>query len=447
MQDVSLTGKVVICWTICFASAQATAPFFKGLGDLPGGSFGSSASGVSADGSVVVGGSSSAPGQQAFRWTQSGGMVGLGRLPGNTSAFYSKANGVSDDGSVVVGESLYFNTFSPACGCWTPRLGAFRWTQTDGMLLIGTFGTIGVADDASADGLVVVGHARGTAFRWSQDTAMEFLTDVAGAAGVSSDGSVIAGSFNQEAVRWTLGGEVVGLGDLPGESFFSQPYAVSSDGSVVVGWSDSAAVAGYEAFRWTEGGGMAGLGVLPGFTSSLAYGASTGGSIVVGKSSDMTGSAAFLWDATHGMRSLRDVLVSDYGLGASLAGWSLTSANDISADGQFIVGSGTNPSGNSEAWLARIAPVLPGDFNHNGSVDAADYVVWRKTDGSQAGFNVWRTHFGTSLGPDSGAARYLLGASAKSLPAAVPEPTSALLAATAGAALLCRRKAAQRRQP
>ena len=32
---------------------------------------------------------------------------------------------------------------------------------------------------------------------------------------------------------------------------------------------------------------------------------------------------------------------------------------------------------------------VPGDFNHDGSVDAADYVVWRKTDGMQAGFNSW----------------------------------------------------------
>ena len=27
------------------------------------------------------------------------------------------------------------------------------------------------------------------------------------------------------------------------------------------------------------------------------------------------------------------------------------------------------------------APVLPGDYNHNGIVDAADYVVWRDTLG------------------------------------------------------------------
>jgi hypothetical protein len=47
--------------------------------------------------------------------------------------------------------------------------------------------------------------------------------------------------------------------------------------------------------------------------------------------------------------------------------------------------------------------VLPGDFNHSGTVDAADYVVWRKTDGTPAGYNVWRTHFDETNGSGSGA--------------------------------------------
>jgi hypothetical protein len=37
---------------------------------------------------------------------------------------------------------------------------------------------------------------------------------------------------------------------------------------------------------------------------------------------------------------------------------------------------------------------LPGDYNKNNAVNAADYVVWRKTDGTQAGYNTWRTNFG-----------------------------------------------------
>ncbi|MFN9735084.1 MAG: HAF repeat/PEP-CTERM domain-containing protein, partial [Microcystis sp.] len=80
---------------------QAQAASFQGLGDLPGGGFNSRATGVSADGSVVVGRGFSANGGQAFRWTQGTGMVGLGDLP--EGIFYSSAAGVSADGSVVVG--------------------------------------------------------------------------------------------------------------------------------------------------------------------------------------------------------------------------------------------------------------------------------------------------------------------------------------------------------
>lgn len=40
---------------------------------------------------------------------------------------------------------------------------------------------------------------------------------------------------------------------------------------------------------------------------------------------------------------------------------------------------------------------LPGDFNVNGAVDAADYVMWRKVNGTPAGFNLWRNNFGQSF--------------------------------------------------
>src|SRR5690606_6293045 len=72
------------------AAPAAADPFFLGLGDLPGGSFWSEARGVSADGSTVIGFSLRENGQEAFRWTEAGGMVGLGVLPGG---FASEARG------------------------------------------------------------------------------------------------------------------------------------------------------------------------------------------------------------------------------------------------------------------------------------------------------------------------------------------------------------------
>ena len=65
---------------------------------------------------------------------------------------------------------------------------------------------------------------------------------------------------------------------------------------------------------------------------------------------------------------------------------------------------------------------LAGDYNNNGVVDAADYVVWRKggsPDSSQAGYNLWRSNFGNQVGSGNGSG---LGGNT-----AVPEPGTILL--------------------
>ena len=81
--------------------------------------------------------------------------------------------------------------------------------------------------------------------------------------------------------------------------------------------------------------------------------------------------------------------------------------------------------------------ILTGDYNHDGVVDAADYVVWRKglgTTFTQNDYNVWRANFGkTASGAGSGS-----GSIAN---AAVPEPTTLvfLMLAMAGWCLPRRR--------
>ena len=63
---------------------------------------------------------------------------------------------------------------------------------------------------------------------------------------------------------------------------------------------------------------------------------------------------------------------------------------------------------------------VPGDYNSNGTVDTADYVVWRNGDSpddSPAGYDLWKANFGKPPGAGSGAA---LGA--------VPEPAATCLA-------------------
>ena len=176
--------------------------------------------------------------------------------------------------------------------------------------------------------------------------------------GVSAGGSVVVGvghsASGQEGFRWTQATGMVGLGDLPGGNFSSFAWDVSPDGSVVVGVSSSAS--GGEAFRWTQATGMVGLGDLPGGAFySQAEVVSADGALVAGFSQPSPGhwgQHAFIWDADHGMRSLRDVLVNQLGL--DLGGWHLRAVTGVSADGLTIVGPGFNPQGQAEAWRAVI---------------------------------------------------------------------------------------------
>ena len=64
-----------------------------------------------------------------------------------------------------------------------------------------------------------------------------------------------------------------------------------------------------------------------------------------------SGPVVFIWDEGHGMRSLPDVLVTDYGL--DLSGWDLIAARAITPDGLTIVGTGRR-GGWLEAWIAVI---------------------------------------------------------------------------------------------
>lgn len=253
---------------------------------------------------VIVGYSNSSIGQQAFRWTQAGGMKGLGFLDGDTRSY---AYGVSADGKVVVGESR-------------SSYQAFRWTQSGGMIGLGFLlgGYDSTAYGVSADGSVVVGGSNSSssrryqAFRWTSDgmTGLGFLPGDAPyrsiATGVSADGSVVVGrsegiNSNNQAFRWTESGGMVGLGYLvePG-AYYSTANAVSADGKVVVGMSlwTVGEISSYEfgeykrvyalylnrqqAFRWTSSGGMEGLINLESNISSSANGVSADGSVVVG---------------------------------------------------------------------------------------------------------------------------------------------------------------------
>lgn len=266
----------------------------------------SQALGISGDGTIVVGESSSVSGVQAFRWTKDTGMVGLGDLPGGS--YRSLARGISLDGSTIVGDSISGSGVE-----------AFKWTQSGGMVGLGDLSGgffLSRARAVSADGQVIVGSS------------------------VSGSGA--------EAFRWTEDAGMVGLGDLPGGIFNSEATDVSSDGSVIIG--DAMVASGAQAFRWTEKDGMKGLGYLSGGSFSNAQAVSGNGAIVVGVSNVSGGGQVFRWTEPTGMKPLKKLL-SDSGV--PLDGFVLENASDISEDGKIITGLGTAPDGSDVSWIAK----------------------------------------------------------------------------------------------
>lgn len=171
------------------------------------------------DGSVVVGFSESAAGDEAFRWTSTGGMQGLGDLPGGRflgQGFFSQARDVSDDGAVVVGTSESANGIE-----------AFLWSEATGMIGLGDLPGgefYSHAEVVSADGSRVYGTSEvepgpggpadaNRAFVWDAVRGMRDLEQVLtseygldlggwklrGVTGVSADGLTIVGAGDNPA--------------------------------------------------------------------------------------------------------------------------------------------------------------------------------------------------------------------------------------------------------
>lgn len=326
---------------------------FSSIAPLPG-DVSNQPTALSADGTVVVGFSTSPSGKtQAFRWSATDGMTGLGFMAGGTS---SSAHGVSADGTVVLGDGNADAVLSAV----------FRWSAKAGLVPLKSLAnsTICVAGGLSGDGATVVGTCLvfgNTAFRWTEGTGMVALSrfgtgsnQTSNAFAISADASTVVGighAVLTGAVLWNAAGEGSILGLLPGDTA-TGASAVSRDGSVVIGNSTQAS-SQRRPFRWTRQTGMNAMASTSGpFTEVNASAVSGDGRLIVGWGSTAAGETALIWDETHGMRRLEDMLKIDYQ--TTFAGWTLSRATAISDDGHSIAGVGVNPNGITEGWLVKL---------------------------------------------------------------------------------------------
>jgi probable HAF family extracellular repeat protein len=279
---------------------------------------------ISADGQVVVGSS----GGRAFRW-HGGTMVEF--------AGGSVANAVNADGSVIVGE--FAGTHH-----------AFRWTIADGMQDLGELpgvpGTT-VANGVSADGSVVVGEVQTDtawhAWIWNAIDGMQDIGSLgtgssSSANGVSGDGSIVVGYSQPHAFRWSAADGMVTVDSGLPETAVAAAYAISADASTIVGSYNTNPQAVHnlpDQFR-VSAGGMSGLWspLWGDATPGSALGVNDDGSRIVGYIFYYL-SYASLWTPELGVLDLNAWLPAN---GLAIDGWSLLSANGISANGDAIVG-------------------------------------------------------------------------------------------------------------
>jgi probable HAF family extracellular repeat protein len=160
------------------------------------------------------------------------------------------------------------------------------------------------------------------------------------ATGISADGTaviafcdgpdLVPGTPNARVgAVWTQANWITSIGTLGGN--YSEPVAVSADGSVVTGAAHTDPFGGDEhAFRWTRSGGIQDLGVPFGGDASFGTGISANGNVICGYvvADGGTSIIAFQWTLANGMQQI------------STSGEAVA----MSADGSVIIGHG-GPAG------------------------------------------------------------------------------------------------------
>ena len=269
---------------------------------------------ISGDGKTVLACNTDAQGLwNAARWLGRTNWQDLGTVAGGVPCdlFLSGSYGVNRDGSLGVG-LLYLATLCKA--------NAGTWDLVNGgppTVLPALFGetTYSRANAVNGNGSVIVGWqdqptGERTAAKWVNGVEELILTDT--------------GAFNGEAL------------------------AVNANGGAIVG--TGYAFGGHQAWIWRDGEGVTPIGRNGG--DWVAVDVTDDGRVVVGLVRRGFTSDAFIWGKGSGASSLYTFITNR---GAVVpAGWTLTVASLISADGNTVYGWGFNPDGLIEMFKVEL---------------------------------------------------------------------------------------------
>ncbi|MGD0632599.1 MAG: hypothetical protein ABR987_25015 [Terracidiphilus sp.] len=312
---------------------------------------GSASLAVSGDGSVVAINNYA----EIYRWTAANGFQDLGPADPNNGSL-----AISRDGTAIATGIIGADGFGTP-GRWTAAGWEDLGHPANGCTPIGN--AWGSGWGINGNGNIVVGLAwtctDAEGFIWTSKTGALSLGFPVGnssrASAISANGKTIVGFWEGDSGRRPVRWVSFGRPDLfLGANAMGEAYAVTSDGSTLVGQNVPPKAPEAIAFVYSDAAGVTYLGTLSGKSSdqSFANGISDQG-IVVGWSGNFrSGYEGFIWTPETGLLPLQTALNN---LGANIPSTvTLITPLAISADGSTIVGTGTD-NRQSINWIATLS--------------------------------------------------------------------------------------------
>ena len=325
------------------------------------------ATGISANGRIVVGSALTGKEAKPCVWTSPDGLSLLPLPQGWRSGSTAASSG---DGRHVAG-----TVDQTKNGVFIRKV--VVWDDRNGPRFIGIDSSTNGAVAMSSDG-VVVGQSRG-AFKWSNSFGISKLRplkeghEYGGASACSQRGEVVVGFTDVgpklprdqgvewsglrledgsiEACVWPDGRSPFGLG-RPDGFFTTQATGVSSDGKVVCGFGGTKK--GDRPFKWTAQLGFKKLPLPRDVTSVEAYGVSGDGRTIYGTADTED---ALIWRDGLGVVRLQDHFK---GLGVRIpAGWRIDMVAGVSYNARAWVGQAQDAKGNTRSWHVVLPDATP----------------------------------------------------------------------------------------